>query len=347
MKKIDILSLEFSELEEQILLLSEKKFRAKQIFEWLHIKKVSDFAEMSNLSKELHTKLNENFYINSPIIVKKLESSIDNTVKYLYELSDGNYVETVLMEYHHGNSICVSTQVGCKMGCKFCASAIAGFVRNLEPSEILNQIYQSERDSGRKVSSVVLMGIGEPLDNYDNVIKFLNVLSDKNGNNMSLRHVTLSTCGIVPLINELAERKLGITLAVSLHASDNLKRSDIMPVNKSYPIEELIKACKNYIDKTGRRVTFEYAVIKDVNSSEKDALSLANLLRGINCHVNIIPVNAVRERSFRANEKVVQSFQKYLEKYGINSTVRRTLGSDINASCGQLRRNALEYKNAD
>lgn len=345
MKKTDILSLELSELEQEMLLLSEKKFRAKQIYEWLHIKKVSDFSEMSNLSKELHTKLNENFYINYPIIAKKLESSSDNTIKYLYELSDGNYVETVLMEYNYGNSICVSTQAGCKMGCKFCASAIAGFVRNLEPSEILAQIYQSERDSGRKISGVVLMGIGEPLDNYDNVLKFLNILSDKNGNNMSLRHVTLSTCGIVPVINELAERRLGITLAVSLHSADNQKRSEIMPVNRVYPLEELIKACKNYVSKTGRRITFEYAVIKDVNSSEKDALKLAELLRGINCHVNIIPVNSVKERSFRATADTVRNFQKYLAKYSVNSTVRRTLGSDINASCGQLRRNALEYKN--
>lgn len=347
MKKTDILSLNLNELEEQIVLLGEKKFRAKQIYEWLHIKKVSDFSEMSNLSKGLHTKLEDNFYINYPIIEKRLESHVDNTVKYLYRLYDGNYVETVVMEYHHGNSICVSTQSGCKMGCKFCASAIAGFVRNLEPSEILTQIYASERDSGRKISSVVLMGIGEPLDNFDNVIKFLDILSDKNGNNMSLRHVTLSTCGLVPMINELAQRKTGITLAVSLHASSNEKRSEIMPVNKAYPIEELIRACRNYINMTGRRVTFEYAVIKDVNSSEDDALNLAKLLHGMNCHVNIIPVNPVKERSFKSTAETVRKFQKYLEKYGINATVRRTLGSDINASCGQLRRNALEYKNSD
>jgi 23S rRNA (adenine2503-C2)-methyltransferase len=233
------------------------------------------------------------------------------------------------------------------MGCKFCASAIAGFVRNLEPSEILAQIYASERNSGRKISSVVLMGIGEPLDNFDNVMKFLDILSDKNGNNMSLRHVTLSTCGLVPMINELAQRKTGITLAVSLHASNNEKRSEIMPVNRVYPVEELIRACRNYINRTGRRVTFEYAVIKDINSSEDDAISLAKLLHGMNCHVNIIPVNPVKERSFRSTAETVRKFQKYLEKYGINATVRRTLGSDINASCGQLRRNALEYKNAD
>ncbi|MGN0606832.1 MAG: 23S rRNA (adenine(2503)-C(2))-methyltransferase RlmN [Oscillospiraceae bacterium] len=347
MGKTDILSLNLNELEEQILLLGEKKFRAKQIYEWLHIKKVSQFSEMSNLSKELHTKLEDNFYINYPIIAKKLESKMDNTVKYLYELSDGNYIETVLMDYHHGDSICVSTQSGCKMGCKFCASAIAGFARNLAPSEILAQVYQTECDSGRKISSVVLMGIGEPLDNFDNVLKFMEILSDKNGNNMSLRHVTLSTCGIVPMINELAERKLGITLAVSLHAAENSKRSGIMPVNNAYPIEELIRSCRNYINKTGRRITFEYSVIKDVNSSEDDAKKLASLLRGMNCHVNLIPVNAVRERNFKVTAQTVKAFQKYLEKYGINATIRRTLGSDINASCGQLRRNALEYKNAD
>lgn len=347
MKKKDILSLSLSEIENDITAMGEKKFRAKQIYEWLHIKKVSDFSEMSNLSKGLHTKLEDNFYINYPIIAKKLESGIDNTVKYLYRLADGNYVETVVMEYHHGNSICVSTQSGCKMGCKFCASAIAGFVRNLEPSEILAQIYSSERDSGRKISSVVLMGIGEPLDNFDNVMKFLEILSDKNGCNMSLRHVTLSTCGLVPMINELAERRTGITLAVSLHASSNAKRSEIMPVNNAYPIDELIKSCKNYIHKTGRRVTFEYAVIKDVNSSEADAVNLAQLLHGMNCHVNLIPVNPVKERNFRSTAETVKKFQGYLEKHGINATVRRTLGSDINASCGQLRRNALEYKNTD
>ncbi len=347
MKKIDILSMNLSEIEEQLVLMSEKKFRAKQIFEWLHIKKVSDFNEMSSISKDLRIKLEDNFYINYPEVERKLESQKDNTIKYLYRLNDGNFVETVLMEYNHGNSICVSTQVGCKMGCRFCASAIAGFVRNLEPSEILSQIYMTEKDSGRKISSVVLMGIGEPLDNFDNVLKFFELVSDKNGNNMSLRHITLSTCGLVPYINELAERKLGITLAVSLHASDNNARSEIMPVNRKYPIEELIRACKSYINKTGRRITFEYSVIKDVNSSEKDAQNLAKLLRGINCHVNIIPVNAVKERNYRATAETVHSFQKYLEKYGVNSTVRRTLGSDINASCGQLRRNAVEYKNTD
>ncbi len=345
MKKIDIFSLNLQELEEQVVLTGEKKFRAKQIFEWLHVRKVSDFNEMSNLSKDLRIKLSENFYINYPEIEKKLESQKDSTIKYLYRLNDENYVETVLMEYNHGNSICVSTQVGCKMGCKFCASAIAGFVRNLTPSEILAQIYMTERDSGRKISSVVLMGIGEPLDNFENVMKFLELVSDKDGNNMSLRHITLSTCGIVPVINELAERKLGITLAVSLHASENSKRSKIMPVNRSYPIEELLRACKNYADKTGRRITFEYSVIKDVNSSEKDAENLAKILRGINCHVNIIPVNEVKERSYRATAETVRQFQKYLEKYGVNSTVRRTLGSDINASCGQLRRNTILLNN--
>lgn len=345
MKKTDILSLNLNELEEQIILLDEKKFRAKQIYEWLHKKKAVEFSKMSNLSKDLQKKLEDNFYINYPEIAQKYESAVDNTIKYLYRLSDGNYVETVLMDYHHGDSICVSTQSGCRMGCKFCASTIAGFARNLEPSEILAQIYETERDSGRKVSSVVLMGIGEPLDNFENVLKFMELLSDKNGCGMSLRHVTLSTCGIVPMIYELAERKLGITLAVSLHSADNGKRSEIMPVNKAYPIEELIRACKNYINQTGRRVTFEYSVINDVNSSEKDAKALADLLRGMNCHVNIIPVNNVKERNFRANARTVQAFQKYLEKYGINSTIRRTLGSDINAACGQLRRQADTIKN--
>ncbi|MBQ3885962.1 MAG: 23S rRNA (adenine(2503)-C(2))-methyltransferase RlmN, partial [Ruminococcus sp.] len=252
--------------------------------------------------------------------------------------------ETVLMEYNYGYSICVSTQVGCKMGCRFCASAIAGFVRDLRPSEILMQIYQTEQDAGVKVSGIVLMGIGEPLDNYDNVIKFLGLVSDKNGNDMSLRHVSLSTCGIVPKIYELAERKLQLTLCISLHSADNSRRSEIMPVNRAYDIGELLKACRYYIDKTGRRITFEYAVIDNVNSSDKDADKLADLLRGINCHVNLIPVNKVKERNYTTARSGVADFAKRLGKRGINATVRRTLGSDIEAACGQLRRDAADQK---
>ena len=276
---------------------------------------------------------------------KKLESAIDNTVKYLYRLPDGNFVETVLMEYNYGRSICVSTQVGCKMGCRFCASAIAGYIRDLEPSEILMQIYETEKDAGVRVSGVVLMGIGEPLDNFANVMKFLSLLSDKNGNNLSLRHVSLSTCGIVPKIYELADKKLQLTLSVSLHSADNDKRSEIMPVNRTYNIDKLIEACRVYIEKTGRRITFEYAVIDNVNSAEKDADKLADLLRGLNCHVNLIPVNRVKERNYKTAASGVAQFAKRLEKRGINATVRRTLGSDIEAACGQLRRDAAKQQN--
>ncbi|MBO7395560.1 MAG: 23S rRNA (adenine(2503)-C(2))-methyltransferase RlmN [Ruminococcus sp.] len=342
MGKTDIMSLDLSELEAQLEAGGEKKFRAKQIYKWLHVKRIFDFDKMTDLSVQLREHLKDNFCINGLFVQKKLESSIDNTVKYLYRLSDGNYVETVLMEYSYGHSICVSTQVGCKMGCRFCASAIAGFVRSLEPSEILMQIYETERNSGVKVSGVVLMGIGEPLDNFDNVVKFLRILSDGNGNNFSLRHVSLSTCGIVPRINDLAELKLQLTLCISLHASDNEARSEIMPVNRAYNIQELLGACRHYIEMTGRRITFEYAVISGVNSSDKDADRLSDLLRGINCHVNLIPVNKVRERDYHTASSAVADFAKRLGKRGINATVRRTLGSDIEAACGQLRRDAAK-----
>lgn len=342
MEKIDILSLDLDELAEILTSIGEKKFRAKQIFQWLHVKRVLDFDKMTDISVQLRRSLNEIFCINRLFVQKRLESAIDNTVKYLYRLSDGNFVETVLMEYSYGYSICVSTQVGCKMGCNFCASTIAGYVRSLTASEILMQIYEAERDSGKRVSGVVLMGIGEPLDNFDNVMKFLHLLSHKDGNDMSLRHVSLSTCGIVPRIYELADMKLQLTLSVSLHCADNEGRSEIMPVNKKYDLPSLIEACRYYIDKTGRRVTFEYAVIDDVNSSSADADKLAKLLRGMNCHVNLIPVNKVRERNYHTARSGVAEFAKQLGRRGINATVRRTLGSDIEAACGQLRRDAAQ-----
>lgn len=339
MKK-DILSLSLTELETELTSIGEKKFRAKQIFNWLHQKKVTSFDDMKNISKDLRTKLDDIFIIYNLVPERVLKSKLDGTIKYLYRLQDGNHVETVLMEYSYGTSICVSTQVGCKMGCNFCASTIAGFRRNLEPSEILLQIYESERNSGRKISSVVLMGIGEPLDNFDNVLKFLDLISSPDGNGLSLRHVTVSTCGIVPKIYELSKLKLGLTLAISLHASDNTSRSKTMPINNRYHIEDLISACKDYVSKTGRRITFEYAIIDGVNSSFDDAKKLSNLIKGINCHVNLIPVNKVAERNYSTQMKTVQSFKDALEKFGVNATIRRTLGSDINASCGQLRRNA-------
>lgn len=341
MKKIDILSLTLAELEMYMQEIGEKKFRAKQIFQWLHVSRVEKFDDMSNISLALRTKLSELFCIKSLNVERKLESHIDNTVKYLYRLPDGMFVETVLMEYNHGMSLCVSTQVGCKMGCRFCASTIAGFERNLEPSEILQQVYSTQRDSGKKISGIVLMGIGEPLDNFKNVMKFLELVSCPEGYGLSLRHVTLSTCGIVPKIKELADKKLGLTLSVSLHCPDDKGRSEIMPINKTYNINELIEATKEYIEKTGRRVTYEYAVIDGVNSDRKNAQALADLIKGINCHVNLIPVNAVKEREYKSSRQSAMKFMNMLTEMGINATVRRTLGSDIDAACGQLRR---EYK---
>ncbi|MGN0696902.1 MAG: 23S rRNA (adenine(2503)-C(2))-methyltransferase RlmN [Oscillospiraceae bacterium] len=338
MEKLDILSLYPDELAAEIEALGEKKFRAAQIFDWLHVKRAVSFEEMTNISLSLRTKLDEKFYINRLNVAKTLESSIDNTVKYLYELYDGNHVECVLMDYKHGNSLCISTQVGCKMGCQFCASTIAGFKRNLAPSEMLSEIYEAERSSGRKVESLVLMGIGEPLDNFDNVVRFLKLLSCPEGKNLSLRHVSLSTCGLVDRIYELAELKLGLTLSVSLHAADDKRRSEIMPVNNSYNIEKLLNACRDYIASTGRRISFEYAVIRSVNDSKADADKLIGLLKGMNCHVNLIPVNEIKERDFKSDRRSVLNFQQMLERGGLNVTVRRTLGSDINAACGQLRR---------
>lgn len=337
MKK-DILSYSLEELEAALAEIGEKKFRAKQIYEWLHVQRVSEFDKMSNISLSLRTKLDKEFCINSINIVKKLESHIDNTVKYLYELSDGNHVECVMMEYKHGNSLCISTQVGCKMGCRFCASTIAGFKRNLLPSEMLLQIYTAEKESGKHVDSLVLMGIGEPLDNFDNVVKFLQLLSYETGKNMSLRHVSLSTCGLVNRIYDLAEYKFGLTLSISLHAVTDKKRSEIMPVNNRFCISELLQACRDYIDKTGRRISFEYSVIHGVNDSPEDAAGLIKLLKNMNCHVNLIPVNEIKERDFKADRKSLEKFEEMLIKGGLNATTRRTLGADINAACGQLRR---------
>ena len=337
MKK-DILSYSLEELEAALAEIGEKKFRAKQIYEWLHVQRVSEFDKMSNISLSLRTNLDKEFCINSINIVKKLESHIDNTVKYLYELSDGNHVECVMMEYKHGNSLCISTQVGCKMGCRFCASTIAGFKRNLLPSEMLLQIYTAEKESGKHVDSLVLMGIGEPLDNFDNVVKFLQLLSYETGKNMSLRHVSLSTCGLVNRIYDLAEYKLGLTLSISLHAVTDKKRSEIMPVNNRFCISELLQACRDYIDKTGRRISFEYSVIHGVNDSPEDAAGLIKLLKNMNCHVNLIPVNEIKERDFKADRKSLEKFEEMLIKGGLNATTRRTLGADINAACGQLRR---------
>ncbi len=336
MEKIDILSLSKEELAAEIAAMGEKSFRAKQIYEWLHVKKVTDFSQMSNISAQLQSRLNDKFCIKSLIIKKRLVSAIDNTVKYLYGLPDGESVESVLMEYKHGNSLCISTQVGCKMGCKFCASTIAGFVRNLLPSEILLQVYETERDSGKHVDSIVLMGIGEPLDNYDNVMKFLSLLNS-GGEGLSLRHVSLSTCGVVDKIYELAELKTGLTLSISLHAATDEKRSAIMPINKKYNLNELMTACRHYFKQTGRRISFEYSLIEGVNDTEESAQELISLLGGMLCHVNLIPINEIKEREFRKSRSV-ERFKNRLCDAGINATVRRTLGADIQAACGQLRR---------
>lgn len=342
MEQQDILSMTLPELQAAVQELGEPKFRAKQIFNWLHQKRVTDFSEMTTLSLPFRERLASDFYINRLKIAKRLASSVDDTVKYLYELPDGNYVETVCMQYHHGTSLCISTQVGCRMGCRFCASAIAGFVRNLTPAEMLLQVYETERAQNCKISSLVLMGIGEPLDNFDNVLRFLQLLSDPNGYGMSLRHVTVSTCGVVPKILELAEQRLGLTLSVSLHCPNDAGRSAIMPINRSYPIDVLLDACQTYFEKTGRRVTFEYAVMDQVNSAEQDAAALAERLKGLHAHVNLIPINPVKERNFHTLKKTVLQFQKTLERYGIPATIRRTLGSDIEAACGQLRRDAIQ-----
>ena len=298
---------------------------------------------MTNLSKELRTRLDEQFFIAPVTVKRKLTSAIDGTIKYLYELADGNTVEAVLMSYHHGNSLCISTQVGCKMGCTFCASTILGFVRNLTAAEMLGEIMTAERDSGQKVSSLVLMGIGEPLDNYDNVVRFLTLLSCEQGINMSLRHVSLSTCGLVPRIYDLAELRLGLTLSISLHAPNDQIRSKTMPVNTRYNIDELLKACRVYTEKTSRRISFEYALIDGVNDSPRDAKELAGRLKGMLCHVNLIPVNPIKERDYKNSGKAAtDNFVKILESYGITATVRRRLGTDINAACGQLRRESAE-----
>ena len=318
MEQTDILSLSLAELESCMKEMGQPKFRAKQIFSWLHQKQVTSFAEMTSLSLQLREKLQEKFCINRLNIARRLASSIDDTVKYLYELPDGNFVETVLMEYHHGKSLCISTQVGCRMGCQFCASTIAGFVRNLTPAEMLLQIYETQRDAGCRIDSLVLMGIGEPMDNFENVITFFRLLSHPDGFGMSLRHVTVSTCGLVPRIRELADLHLGVTLSVSLHSPENRRRSEIMPVNRKYPVEELLEACRYYFSETGRR----------------------DRLAGMQCHVNLIPVNPIAERSFHTLRRSVERFQQELESLGVHATIRRTLGSDIQAACGQLRRDA-------
>ena len=337
MKK-DILSLLPGEIEEELAALGEPKYRAGQIFTWLH-KGARSFAEMSNLSKELREKLEERFFLYKPEVLRKQVSQIDGTIKYLWQLRDGNAVETVVMQYKHGNTVCVSSQVGCRQGCAFCASTIGGLVRGLEPSEILDEVLFSQLDSGLPISNIVLMGIGEPLDNFDNVMRFLELVNHPKGMNIGMRHISLSTCGLIERFADLAERDLQLTLSVSLHAPDDETRSKLMPANRGRGVEALMEACRKYYDKTGRRISFEYAMIDGVNDTERHARLLAKEAKSLAAHVNLIPLNHVEERQFRPSTSGhMKAFIKILEDEGVNVTVRRRLGSDVDASCGQLRR---------
>ena len=318
--------------------LGQPAFRAKQVYSWLH-KGVRSYDEMTNLPKGLRDVLSEKYPIHPPEVVRKQESARDGTIKYLWQLKDGNCVETVLMRYHYGNTVCISTEVGCGMGCAFCASTIGGLVRRLEPYEMLDEVLFTQIDSGLPISHIVLMGIGEPLDNFDNVMRFLELVNSEEGMNISMRHISLSTCGLVPKIDELARRKLQISLAISLHGPNDEIRGKIMPVNKAYPIDVLLDACRRYYAATSRRIHFEYAMIDGVNDSEANAKELLRRLKGLPAHVNMIPLNHVEESPLKPSSKAaVAAFQKILEDGGVTATVRRTLGGDIDASCGQLRR---------
>lgn len=336
--KTDIKSLTYEKLNSLVKSLGLPQFRAKQLFVWLHQNGVSSFDEMSNIGKELKQLLSEKFYISSCDIEDKYVSKADGTVKYLFRLNDGEYIESVVMKYKYGYTICVSSQVGCKMGCKFCASTLAGFKRNLTAGEIESQLHTAQKDLGVRISHIVMMGIGEPLDNFDNVTDFLYNVNSPDGLNISMRNITISTCGIVDKIYALMDMNLQLTLTISLHAPNNEIRSQTMPINDRYPIEQVIKACRDYSKKTGRRVSFEYTLIKGVNDSPENALQLAQRLKGMLCHVNLIPVNDVTERgNVRGSRQSIEKFCAVLKNNSINATIRRTLGADINASCGQLR----------
>lgn len=327
------------ELKEAMTALGEKPFRAKQIYEWLHVRLVDEFDEMTNLSRALREKLRENYALWPLQALRVQTSKIDGTKKFLFALSDRQVVESVWMQYHHGDSVCISSQVGCRMGCKFCASGIGGLVRNLTVGEMLAQVYAIQKLTGERVSNVVVMGTGEPFDNYDTLIQFLRMLTDTNGLNISQRNITVSTCGIVPKIRAFAEEDLQVTLALSLHASDNEKRKELMPIAYTYSLGEVMDACRYYFQKTGRRMTYEYSLVGGVNDTREDAKALAGLLRGQNCHVNLIPVNPVKEKGYvQPDRTAVLDFKDKLEKYGINATIRREMGRDIDGACGQLRR---------
>ena len=348
MKK-DIRSFGYDELKTEMEHLGEKAFRSKQVYEWLHVKLADRFDEMTNLSLKLRERLEEEYIIMPVQLEERQISKLDGTNKFLFRLHDGNMIESVLMKYKHGNSVCISSQAGCRMGCAFCASTIGGLKRNLTPSEMLGQIYQIQKFTGERVSNVVIMGTGEPLDNYDNFVKFIRMLTDEHGLHISQRNVTVSTCGIVPNMLRLADEGFQITLALSLHGSTQEKRRRLMPVANKYELSQVLAACDAYFEKTGRRVTFEYSLVHGVNDRDEDARELAAILKPRNCHLNLIPVNPVRERSFvrpsRSRENAL-NFKNKLEKSGINVTIRREMGSDIDGACGQLRRRYAEEENS-
>ncbi|MGN0165141.1 MAG: 23S rRNA (adenine(2503)-C(2))-methyltransferase RlmN [Lachnospiraceae bacterium] len=344
----DIKSLNKTELTEYVVSNGFPKYRAEQLYRWMHVQLVRGYDEMNNIPGNMREFLKNNTEYTDLKVLACLESKKGDTKKFLFGLKDGNAIESVWMKYKHGNSVCISSQMGCRMGCRFCASTIGGLVRNLTPGEMLEQVYAITRETGERVSNVVIMGSGEPLDNFDTVVRFISMISDENGLNISQRNITLSTCGLVPGILKLADLKLNITLAISLHAYNDDKRKEIMPVAKSYPIKELLDACNVYFKKTGRRLSFEYSLIKGVNDSEADATGLAALLKNCNAHVNLIPVNPIKERDFRRSEITnVLQFQQMLEKKGINVTIRREMGADIDAACGQLRRSYEENRKGE
>lgn len=335
---MDIRSMYYDELNEYILSLGMPSYRTKQVFGWMHEKFVGSVDEMTNLPKALRKKISDDGFIVLKEETKQV-SKKDGTIKFLFRLYDGQMIETVFMKYSYGNSICISSQAGCRMGCKFCASTIGGLVRNLSASEMLEQVYAAMRITGEKINNIVIMGTGEPLDNYDNVIRFIRLITDERGYNLSARNITMSTCGIVPMIRRLADEKLAITLAISLHAPNDSKRKKLMPIAEKYSINEILDACKYYFEKTGRRISFEYSLVKGENDSSEDAKELSELLSGLNCHVNLIPVNPIEERNFeKVDNNSIQKFKLGLEKNSINVTIRRSVGSDIDAACGQLRR---------
>ena len=336
MVKKDIKSMTLTEIEFEMKALGQPKFRAAQIFDWLQKRCVTTFDEMTNLSKELRSLLDEGYYIANCEIEDRFDSKLDETVKYLFRLNDGECIESVLMKYEHGWSICISSQVGCRMGCKFCASTIGGLVRSLTASEMLSQIMTAQKDRGIRISNIVMMGIGEPFDNFDNVVRFLALVGDEKGLNIGMRHISLSTCGRVDGIRRFMELDSQITLSVSLHAPNDRIRNTMMPINKKWNVTELISACRDYFNRTGRRISFEYALIKGVNDSRECADELIRLLKGLVCHINLIPVNKVKENNYEKSDRV-REFCNYLNQNGMNATIRRTLGSDISASCGQLR----------